>query len=135
WHRRDRAQQDRVVPVHESRDADGRLFFSAPRVIAGPFPERPLIEQIVGMDKPLESDLRVRRNRQPSGRPLDPLDRLTDQTAGDIVFVLSVWALEPPHHEQGGMHARHPRDRTRLAALVVTPFVHITTLLFDTYDV
>ena len=75
----------------------------------------------------------MRRNRQPSVRPLDHLDRLTDQTAGDIVFVLSVWDLESPHHEQGVMHARDHRDRTRLAALVITPFDQIAMLAFGAH--
>src|SRR5207245_9406454 len=48
WHRRDRAEQDRVVAVHEGRDADRRLLFLAAGVIAGPFPAPPHLAQVLG---------------------------------------------------------------------------------------
>src|SRR5262249_29413971 len=41
---RDRAEQDRVVPVHQALDADGRLLLEPPRLVAGPLAERTLVD-------------------------------------------------------------------------------------------
>src|SRR6516165_10222453 len=52
WNSRNRAEQDRVVAVHEGFDADRRFFLQPAGVITGPLAERSFIEQIVWMDKP-----------------------------------------------------------------------------------
>src|SRR5215831_20465940 len=133
-HGRDRAEQNRVVAVHEGLDADRRLLFLAAGVIARPFAERPLLDQVVGMHEALERDLRLRRDGQAGARPRDHLDRLAYQAAGDVVFIFSVWNLESRHHEQGGVHAHDHRDRARLAALVIAALDQVAVLALGAHD-
>ena len=80
------------------------------------------------MNEALEGDLGLGGDRQAGARPHDHLDRLADQAAGDVVFVLAVGDLEPGHHEQRRMHADHDRDRARLAALVITALDQVAVL-------
>ena len=80
------------------------------------------------MDEALEGDLGIGRDRQPGARPVDDLDRLAEQPAGGVVFVLAVGDFEPRHHEQRRMHAGHDRDRARLAALVIAPHDQVAVL-------
>src|SRR6516162_6482370 len=133
-HGRDRAEQNRVMAVHEGLDADRRLLFLATGVIAGPLAERPLFDQVVGMNEALEGDLRLRGNGEPGARPLDHLDRLADQAARHVVFIFSVWNFEARHHEQRGVHAHDHRDRTRLAALVIAALDQIAVLALGAHD-
>ena len=115
----DRAEQDRIVAMHEGLDADRGLLLQAAGVVAGPFAERAFVDQVVGMDEALEGDLRVRRDRQAGRGPVITSHRLAEQAAGRVVFVLAVRNFEAGDHEQRRMHAAHHRDRARLAALVI----------------
>ncbi len=80
-HRRDGAHQDRIVAVHHGGDADGRFRPAASGVIAGPFPEWPLIDLVAGIDEAFERNLRVRGDRQSRARHIEDLDRLADDAA------------------------------------------------------
>jgi hypothetical protein len=76
----------------------------------------------------------VRRDGQSGARPFDDLDRLADQTTGDVVFVFPIGNLEPGHHEQRRVHAHHDRHRTRLAALVIAALDQIAMLALRAHD-
>src|SRR5215471_20078615 len=133
-YRRNCAQQDGLIAVHERFDADRRLFFRTAGVIAGPLAERPFLQEIVGMNEALEGDLRMRRYRQTRHWPVDYLDRLANQTAGDVIFVFSIGDLESPNHEQRRMHSRDHGDRTGLTALVVATLDQIAVFAFGAHD-
>ena len=61
------------------------------------------------------------------------LDRLADQTAGGVVFVLAVRDFQTGDHEQSRVHAADHRDRARLAALVIAAPDQIAVLAFRTH--
>ena len=86
-HRRDRADQDRIVAVHQRVDADRWLEVAAARVVAGPFAERAFLDPVVGMDQPLEGNLRVRRHRQAGLRHVDDLDGFAEDSARGLELV------------------------------------------------
>src|SRR5262249_33052048 len=54
--------QDGIIAVHEGLDPDHGLLLLATGVIAGPFPERTLIHDIVGMNEAFEHDLGMGRD-------------------------------------------------------------------------
>ena len=120
--------------MHESLDADYRLLLDAAGVIAGPLAERTFVAHIVGMNEALESDFRMRRDRQAGARPGDDFDRLADQSAGRVVFIAAIGDFEAGDHEQCRMHAADDRDRARLAALVVAASDKIAMLAFRAHD-
>ena len=124
----DGAEQDRIVAVHEGLDADRRLFLQAAGVVAGPFAERAFVQQIVRMDETLEGDFGMRGDRQAGARPGDDFDRLADQAAGGVEFVLAVGDFEAGDHEQRRMHAAHHGDRAGLAALVIAALDQVAVL-------
>src|SRR5262249_19129661 len=95
---RDGAEQYRAIAVHEAFDTNGRLLLETAGVVAGPFAERPFINAMVGRDVTLERDLGICWNRQPGDRAVDDLDRLAEQPAGGIVFVLAVGDLKASDH-------------------------------------
>src|SRR6187455_3001365 len=61
-HRRDRADEDRVVAIHQRLDADGGLQIAAARIVASPFPKRSFLDLVIGTNEPLKGDLGVRRH-------------------------------------------------------------------------
>ena len=128
------AEQDRIVAMHQRLDANRRLLLLSARVVASPFAERSLIEEIVGMDESFECDFRMRRYRKSRARPFDDLDRLADQTAGYVIFILAVRDFQPAHHEQRRMHAGNHRHRTRLAAFVIAALDQVAVLAFRAHD-
>ena len=71
------------------------------------------------MDEAFEGDLGFGGDRQAGRRPPDDADRLAEQAAGRLVFVLAIGNFEPGDGEQAGMDADHHGDRARLAALVI----------------
>ncbi len=105
-------------------------FFSSSGVIAGPLPERAFVDQIVRMEKALEGDLGVRWNWQAGLRPGDYFDRLADQAAGGVVFVLAVRDFQAGDHEQRRVHAAHDRYRAWFAALVIAALDDVAVLAF-----
>ena len=52
----------------EGLDADRRLELAAAGIIAGPFAERPFVDQVVLMDETFEGDLGFGGNRQAGRR-------------------------------------------------------------------
>src|SRR5256885_10998860 len=88
-HRRYGAEEDRILAVHERVDADDGLLLEAAGVIAGPFAERTLGDAVVRVDRALEGNLGIRRDRQPGLRPENHLDGLAEEAAGHVVLVLA----------------------------------------------
>ena len=127
-HRRYCAEQDRILPVHEGVDADHWLLLQSTGVVAGPLAERTFGDAVLRIDRAFECDLSVRRDRQPGLRPEDHLDRLAEQAARHVVFVLAVRHLDAGEREQQRMHAGDHRDRAALAALVVAAHQDVAVL-------
>ncbi len=127
---RDRAEQDRVVAVHECFDADRRLLLETAGIVPRPFAERTFVEQIVRVNETFKRDFRVRRNWQAGARPRDHLNRFTDQPARRVEFVPAIGNFQPGDHEQSGMYAADHSDRTGLAAFVIASADEIAVLAF-----
>src|SRR3954464_12228094 len=64
----DGTHKDGIVAMHEGLDADCGLFLQASGVIAGPFAERPFLNEIVRMHESFERYFRMRWNWQPRPR-------------------------------------------------------------------
>src|SRR5215472_888335 len=129
-----RAEQDRIVAVHECLDPDRWLFLETAGVIAGPLAKRSFVEQIVRMDETFERDFRMRGDWQPRARPGDHLHGFADQSAGGFKFVLAIGNFQAGDHKQGRMHAANDGDRARFAALMITPADQIAVLAFRAHD-
>src|SRR5215469_7090966 len=114
WHR---TRQDGLVAMPESGDADSRLLFPAARVVAGPFPERTLVDEVVSVNKSLKGDFGFGRNGQAGLRSLNDADRLAEQTTRSIVFILAVRDLDARDGKQPGMNAGNHGDRAGLTAI------------------
>src|SRR5262249_31336163 len=91
---RDGAEQHGVVAMHEAFNTNGWLLLEPARVVAGPFTERAFIDEVIERDIAFERDLGVGRDRQAGDRSRNGLDRLTEQPAGRVVFVLAIGDLE-----------------------------------------
>ena len=124
------AEENRVVAVVERLDLHHRLFPLRAGIVARPLAERPLRQPVARVHKPLDHDLGIRGDGQPRRGADEDLDRLADEAAGDVVLVLAVRDLEPPDHEQSGMHSRHHGNRARLPALVIAPLDQVAMLAF-----
>ena len=112
---RNGAGHDRIVAMPERLDSDDRLQLSAAGIIAGPFAERALFNEIVFVDVAFEGDLRLGGDRQTRHRPANCANGLAEQAAGRFEFVLPIWNFEPCDGEQSRDGRRPPprSDRVR----------------------
>src|SRR5262245_63182035 len=84
---RRRAGNNRIVAMVERLDANERLGTLRAGLVARTLAERSFWHRLTGNDFAFDDDFGICRETQSGHRSLDHVDRLTDQTAGPIVFV------------------------------------------------
>ena len=143
------AEQDRIVAMHQRLDANRRLLLLSARVVASPFAERSLIEEIVGMDESFECDFRMRRYRKSRARPFDDLDEAAERRidhpsalAADDGCAL-IAAMPAPHSAvlfpRVALIGRYATPAiaeplSRLAAFVIAALDQVAVLAFRAHD-
>src|SRR5262245_39647245 len=58
-YRRYGAEQDGIVSVHDTREANGRCWMAADRRISGPLAERTFLQHVVGVNIAFKGDFRI----------------------------------------------------------------------------
>src|SRR6266498_3835558 len=84
------AQNDRIVTMVDPINAHDALFLIAVLIVAHPFAVGALFGKLVRRNETLESDLRLRGNRQPGHLALDDFNGLAAHAARPIELALPI---------------------------------------------